>query len=374
MQTPPIDGILPLFEQRDVVGPMTKYIDDLVLVYSIMNNDSKIYETFKNLDTRNLIVGVSVNLTDDFIIPGFGHLFNNAKNVKPPGFLKLIKRTTKTDFIYKLDPEVKSSLNDTIETLKKLNLKTVDEFTYTLETFLLSAKLMGELGTSPCFFSCAKFDYDKYFNVSNRFDIDAPYHDLNELIVNPKLLSDYNRWFFEMANSSASETNCVRDCLEYNALKEELVKVYLESPEIPYYDALLVPTLTILPYTHNPDFSEAGSLFVMSTSAAYPGFAAVNVPGSYSKRTAQSPDGLPIGMLLIARPDRIVETLKIASLIENSRVGGLAKLPQNTPLIRDLSKCKEIIGNNSNKLSFYCIILVFNFFNLIMIQLYINFK
>jgi Asp-tRNA(Asn)/Glu-tRNA(Gln) amidotransferase A subunit family amidase len=46
MNEPPVEGIVPLFERRDTVGPMTKYVVDLALVYSIMNDDQSFYEKF----------------------------------------------------------------------------------------------------------------------------------------------------------------------------------------------------------------------------------------------------------------------------------------------------------------------------------------
>jgi len=45
---PETDGIMPVFKQQDTVGPMTKYIDDLVLSYSIMINNETIYDEYNN--------------------------------------------------------------------------------------------------------------------------------------------------------------------------------------------------------------------------------------------------------------------------------------------------------------------------------------
>lgn len=48
MMGPPLDGILPLFLRSDTVGPMVKNLDDLVLVYSVMNADPSIYKRCVN--------------------------------------------------------------------------------------------------------------------------------------------------------------------------------------------------------------------------------------------------------------------------------------------------------------------------------------
>lgn len=57
-----LDGVIPLFERQDSVGPMSKYIDDIVLSYSIMTDQSQIYNDYAlNLDPTKLKIGHITN-------------------------------------------------------------------------------------------------------------------------------------------------------------------------------------------------------------------------------------------------------------------------------------------------------------------------
>lgn len=265
---------------------------------------------------------MNTNLTNNFEIPQLGIAYN-------------------------LHPDIKTSLDATIQTFRRdLNLK-IAEFEYSLLTFTTIAALTIQLTNHPCFIACGKASYTNYFNDTTRFDIDSPYHSFDDLINNPKLLSNETLSYFEAINADTETTSpdrkCQQTCITYDRIKQQLVQTMLNAPDLPDYDAFIVPSWTILPFFHeevyNISFEQLPYMVYLS---AYPGFPSLNLPGSYSARTAESPDGLPIGMLLVAKPDRLLETLKIARLMEETL--DLTKLPHNTPFLKPIktNECKPV--------------------------------
>lgn len=267
-----------------------------------------------------MTIGININLTDSFQIPSI-------------------------NFKYLLEPEVKTALDSTIENLKKLKFNVVD-FSYNIETWIRILILTTQMAyDSNCYSSCGRPNYDSYFNDTSRFDFDSPYHSFDELMRNPKLLSPTSFDYLNANDPNATDETCAQNCANQDRNKEELVKLFLDSPGVPYYDAMLVPTVTYLPFIHyNFNISAVGNLPNLCFFVGIPQFAALAFPGAYSPSTSDSPDGLPIGMMLIIRPNKVISTLKIATLLEKSK--NLVKLPQNTPIIRNLDK-QDCQSNNS---------------------------
>lgn len=197
-----------------------------------------------------------------------------------------------------------------------------------------------------CLPSCLKASYTRYFNDTSRFDIDSPYHCFDDILYNPKLLSNASQ-----AALATNETLCDANehCKNYDVSQQNLVDILLDTVNLEDYDALMLPSSTILPYIHNETLPPRNiiTLFFLSTMTRLPG---LNVPSWFSEK-----EGLPVGILLVSKPDRFDNTLKIASLIEKSK--RLDTLPKSTPLLRDLD-CNK---NDSIKLQFKTGILLIYF-------------
>ena len=83
---PSVEEIIPLFDRQDTVGPITKYINDLVLSYSVMIQNETVYNEFNRTDNENpsdLKISI-LNLFFDSIDPDqysswFEYLFYKSK-------------------------------------------------------------------------------------------------------------------------------------------------------------------------------------------------------------------------------------------------------------------------------------------------------
>ena len=106
-----MNGIIPIFEQQDTVGPMSKYINDLVLSYSIMIVNETIYNEFNRTDNEfNLKISI-LNL-----------FFNSFKY-------------DETSF-YKVDDNYKLLLNDMVKLMHSIELLNVTHIKMTREEII----------------------------------------------------------------------------------------------------------------------------------------------------------------------------------------------------------------------------------------------
>jgi amidase len=331
---PKLDGIIPTFQRADTIGPMTVYLDDMVLAYSVINADPTFYDTYKTqiIAPNSLTVTVFADLMTSY-------KFESGITFEP-------------------DSEVKAAFDSHIELLKRLNVN----------VNLIPAKepLLANLGTllvtmfaEGCGNWCYKFYFSQYFNDSSRFDFDAPYHNYDEFIENPKLLTKEAIEVFQLLNVNGSgESFCAQKCESYDFLQQNLTNLLEDTSKLGDYDAILMPTYAKLPYSKLQDLSptDINNLIHISANSGVP---AMNLPAEFSNKT-----GLPIGMMLIGRTKRFNRMLEIAKLVENAKT--LARLPKNTPILRDLvesecgaSKTAGSIFLLKNNLTFYLILIVF---------------
>lgn len=332
--SPSIEGILPLFERQDTVGPFAKYINDLVLTYSIMANNPTIYNEFSRTDNEKPS-DLRVSLVNIFF------------DTFPP-------------INYYVDNEVKQIMTETVTRMKslQLNVTTLDFSQEELGTTSEVILTLSGVNSKNCLVGCTKQAYNKYFNNTDRFQSDAPCKKFDDLVKSP-LLSDY--WKEELNKSVVADADleCSQKCLIYDDYKRKYMKL-IDTWFARYNaDALAIPSSAILPYNSGTVNSNLTSFLIMATLANKLSF---NVPVGYSKSTDTAPDGLPVGLLLIARTDRIIQTLKIAKLMENAK--SFAKLPTKTPLLADeivnLNSASLICGTNYLML-YSLVLLVLNF-------------
>lgn len=303
-QQPSIDGIIPLFERQDTVGPFTKYIDDLVLAYSIMSNNSTVYSAFIRKDNEkpsSLRVTLLENFFESFSLPGLN---------------------------YYVDPEIKSIMTDTKKRMKSIKLNVTSlAFNQAELTNIGSVMVPLQNGSPPCLIACTKKSYNSYFNNTSRFYPNATCKSFDDLLRNPSL-SHYWREELNKSVTDNPDLECNKTCSTYDEYKVKFIDIVNSWFVRNNADALVIPSSVVLPYDCGVKQKNMTTFLILASLSNKLAF---NVPVGYSKPTFESPAGLPVGLLVISRDDRIVQSFKIAKLLENSK--NFAKLPKSTPLI-----------------------------------------
>jgi Asp-tRNA(Asn)/Glu-tRNA(Gln) amidotransferase A subunit family amidase len=321
--SPPIEAIIPVFERQDTVGPMSKYVNDLVLSYSIMSNNFSFYEEYlKPNENKELKLGFVSNFFEPFNVSGSsgGPIIS-----------------------YVLDPNVKTLLVDSIDKFKQVGVRLI-EITFDKskleEVFQVSGPLF--FYRMSCSSACTKYSYNNYFNDSTRFASDAPYTSFDQL-ANSWLLSAKWSTYFNRSQTSTPNENCISKCKEYDSLKIQFINI-VEQWFAQDVDGLVMPTYSVLPEPINPSIKRPNadsninfitSIFNIATLTNLP---ALNVPIAYAKATSTRPDGLPLGVTIISKPDKLMNVFRMAKLYENKF--NLAKLPYTAPLLKQNTKDK----------------------------------
>lgn len=237
------------------------------------------------------------------------------------------------NYNYSLDIEVKKGVDATISSIKQSGIQLVNLGGSSSSNNPLFSKIFESLYSMAanfviCMQACLKFSYNQYFGNRARFDFDSPYHNFNDILNNPKLLSKISLDIFNLAALSKNDSQCIdsNECISFDSMQKTLIQL-LKSAD---YDALLMATFNYLPYLHDDykmgSVNETGfDIFYLST---FPKFPVISIPTWFSTK-----EGLPVGMMLISRPDRFENTLQIARLIKRDK--HFDQLPINTPLIRN---------------------------------------
>lgn len=89
------------------------------------------------------------------------------------------------DFMYKVDNEVKSALNETIDALK--GVATFDEFNLSQDDVDDIKLIFEALVDDRCQSNCVNHSLNSYFGEKARFDVDAPYKTFEEFSQSPLL-------------------------------------------------------------------------------------------------------------------------------------------------------------------------------------------
>ena len=157
------DGVIPAFAKQDVVGPMARYIDDLVLAYYTMAGKVAKYSEYTNPTIKRpneLKVGVITNFINNFDIQ------------IPTGKLS-----------YVIDDVIKQAFTNTTTNLKSLGIQIVEQTLTTaqMDDFKLKATAIAVQRQIGCESKCLKSDMNKYFANALRFAVDAPYHSSDDL-------------------------------------------------------------------------------------------------------------------------------------------------------------------------------------------------
>lgn len=106
---PPVEGIIPLMLRQDTVGPFAKHINDMVLAYSVMQDNASVYDEF--VDRKN---------SSDSLRVSYLSLFFNSFNATPVSYI--------------IDDEVKLKAQASLTKMKSLKIN-VSEIVFNQNDF-----------------------------------------------------------------------------------------------------------------------------------------------------------------------------------------------------------------------------------------------
>ena len=321
-----LDGVIPVFDRQDTVGPLTKNMNDLVLSYSIMSGNTSIYDYYLNgTAPAKLRVGYITNFFDNFNIS--------------------ISLGT---YSYSLDTVIKSALYDAISKFKKLNNVEVIEKSIVTSDFnelLTKVKQVVEFRYSKLQSACYKASINAYLNSSIRFESDAPYHSFEDFF-NSKLLTSDVKSFLNDSHLSDSQDCSASAITDYDKYKTELKNAVIKWFDESNLDALVFASAPGLP----GKLATSDNRFGGDAFASASGLAALNIPYGYSEPTNESSQGLPIGILLMSKEETLANMFKIAKLYETSYVKTV--LPLLTPPIDNDCIEPNPPGSSSSHINF----------------------
>ncbi|RNA08996.1 amidase [Brachionus plicatilis] len=300
LNTTPLDGIIPLFEKADTVGPFAKHLDDLVTTFSIMAQNDSIRNEFSNkIPLDQLKIGVISNFVDNLV-----HFVFGSK--------------------YEMDQEVKLAFERTINRFKILGLS-VQEFSLNKTEFENLFYLLDNMFDSyvQCLISSKKKSMDYYFGDVQRFESDSPFRTFEQLFKS-KFLNDYWREDFNISLILANDQS---ECNIFDLKVEEMKNLIFKWYEQHDLDCIIIPTSTNLPdireQKEDSDFLTSAVFFGILT-----GLPTLNLPVGFSEKSENAPDGLPIGLSLMSKPDQLNKLNKM-EITPMTELRSLEALNQN---------------------------------------------
>ncbi|RNA41471.1 amidase [Brachionus plicatilis] len=300
------NGVLPVNLRKDTVGPMAKHLEDLVLAYSVLTSDPSLLEAIeKPIDPKNL----KVLLINDF--------FESFKHGR-------------IDFA--IGSDVKPLLDESVVKMKNLGVEIVEKNLSSTELDQLSDLLKSiDDSTLQCTVACLPKSYQDYWSDADRFGTDLPYKRFVDLIQSSYL---DNYWTSAFQNSGLDLNMdlgalCSGGCQVFDSLNLRFKEFYaqLVSEDI---DALFLPTIASKVKLHAEAQVAAkddnfGGIAFGSDSAF------LSMPSGFTPKNADELDGLPFGMGLIIRQNKMLNGFRIARLYEAKQ--SFAKLPSSVPLL-----------------------------------------
>jgi Asp-tRNA(Asn)/Glu-tRNA(Gln) amidotransferase A subunit family amidase len=113
---PSVEGIIPLMLRQDTVGPFAKHINDMVLAYSVMQDNASIYDEFARKDTDSAPLRVS-----------YLSLFFDSFNATPVSYI--------------IDNEVKLKAQESLAKMKSLKIN-VSEIVFSQNDLIQIAQVI----------------------------------------------------------------------------------------------------------------------------------------------------------------------------------------------------------------------------------------
>lgn len=309
---PKTEGVIPLFDKQDTVGPIARHLDDLVLAYSIMVENKTIQENYlKKVEPSALKLGYFTNFFDTF-------------NISSP---------TLQNKTYYLDPEIKEIMSNTIKKFKSININVVEKSlsqAALTELFDFIYKINDPSVQILCLASCAKSSLNNYFNDSTRFAVDAPYKNFDQLATSPLLTKT---WVERFAQANLLGEGCSANCLQYAQMIVSFKKIVDDWFIANDVDAYIFPSFTHPPFllVNDSNLADANRITNVISVSPLTFYPSLTAPVGFSEPTKEQTDGLPVNAFLFSKPEHFDKVFQIFKLFEN--LGKLDKLPSTTPLL-----------------------------------------
>lgn len=329
-------GVFPASERHDTIGPLTRYIDDLILVNNIISKSSV---NMDSIQPNKIKIGYFKNFFQEIHI---NSVYGN--------------------YTYDLDDQIVDNLIKSIKNMRDLKIEVVeiDLNSTQLTQMVLSIADLIFSAFSQCIPLCFKYSIDKYFNDSIKFEVDSPYKSFDDL-AESSLLSEYWIKNFNMTNIQNAEATCEYSCMLHDEQRvqfTQLLETYYISNNI---KALIFPTNNNLPADLND------TEFKINLSPIYfppiTGYASLTIPIGFSKPTKTATNGLPIGMMIMSKQEHLDTIFTIAKLYDEKYLTQKT-LPPFAPQLNQ-NIC-QILSNNSLRIKFnlsftFIIILIYYF-------------
>jgi len=301
---PPYDaattnGVIPVVELQDSVGPMTKYLRDLVLAHSILRNDRTIY----------------TNVFDRVVEP---------KSLKVKVITQFMKSTVTDDIVLEYDEIILPIIKGSLERLRRTNVE-IAEVTLTNDQLVEFKKIYDEtILAETALIHCLPQFYDTYFEDTSRFGPDAPVKNWTEFSESP-LISEF--WRSQLVNIVPSY--CASLLPSYRESRRKFLQFVDDNVLTDDVDALFLPSNPSAAQYH--DKRGNNNTITLIHLAVYSASGFLTMPSGFTSKTVEDPDGLPFTMGLIAKGDKMEKAFKVARLYEE--VESFVKLPYTVPLL-----------------------------------------
>lgn len=348
---------MPLFDRLDTVGPMSKHIDDLALAFTIMSGNNSIYNYAKYTQPGRSAFRIGYNelFFDDF---------------------KMYMNDSDDTLYFNVNDEIKKHMNKLISNLNsQFNRTDVQTIRIDFDSSHISKLFSSIHQTYISLYLCGQDQMvsllHAYFNDSDRFPVDSPYRDVNSFLVSSLLSEKWtSRDIFSKINITrlrSSPNFQSKPCSDLNFLMAQFKRIFYGWFDKHNLDALLLPSAFELPNRH--DGSRPDSFVLFCAFSDYP---CLNVPVGFSSPNAQNPDGLPIGVTFITRPQRLIDLFRVIRMYEIKFGRGIGdKLPYTTPPLDEnschLHQLNSAINNQSKRLVLVLVVAivgVLDFFNI----------
>lgn len=297
-------GVFPLFNRHDTLGHMAKHVDDLVLAFTILaTNRSFEYEDYlRPINSSQIRLGYSRILINSFKLASL-----NMAYYLEPGHKRLVDKSL-------------IHLQELNFTLIELGLNLID-----IVDMLTVVELNVYASMFTCLNSCRKNSTDAYFNNASRFATDAPYRNFEQFLNSP-LLSGRWKSVLKVANVANASQTCESDCLVYDNflnIFKRILSFWFESKS---FDVFVLPAQLKSPYyvQKHSNYND-GIIYLFCTLS---GYSCLNVPVGFTT-PSDNPDGLPVGVIFISKPENMLKLFQTARLFEQHY--GIDKMPYSTP-------------------------------------------
>lgn len=302
-------GVLVNSIPQDVVGPMAKTVEDVAMLLDaeVGNTQNRFYSSPDTLRTDGLR-GARISIFklftyDQFQLPNVG--------------------------TYKVDSQIVAMVNTMVRNMVNAGAVvknvTINESTATPSII----QMLTVAGYDACLVTWR----DAYFSNPARFNAQAPFHSVADLVQSQTLPKVYQDRFIRTLNIS-SQTRCIEQLQGYYNDRQTFINTIL-TPLLADADVAFWPTMPIFPPKLGDDAfrrdygSPTSPTINLINAGSWSAYPTLDIPIGFSSPLADAPDGLPAGAIFISRPENLQCLLRIGYAYQ--KCFGISKVPSSVP-------------------------------------------